>query len=322
MILGAVAIGRNEGDRLKRCLSAIKDVARTIYVDSGSTDGSIEWTLRQGIEVLELDRNQPFTAGRARNAGFVKLKATYADLRYVQFVDGDCEICADWLDLAMAHLEANPKIAVVCGRLRERQVEHSIYNWLCDREWQGPVGEIRECGGIAMMRVAAFETVRGFREDLIAGEEPDLCVRLRASGWRVWRLDSNMAVHDAAMTKFSQWWHRSTRTGYAYAQGAYLHGKWPERHKVWESRRAWIWSLWLPLACILASITFRPWGWLTWSIYPLQIIRQAIRNQGSWTERFLLAFFHLAMRLPECVGQLMFWRDIVMKRQRGLIEYK
>ena len=93
-----------------------------------------------------------------------------------------------------------------------------------------------------MMRTAALEAVGGFRDDLIAGEEPELCVRLRAKGWRIWRLDTEMALHDAAMTRFQQWWRRTMRTGYAFAQGAYLHGARPERHWIWESRRAWLWG--------------------------------------------------------------------------------
>ena len=126
----------------------------------------------------------------------------------------------------------------------------------------GPVGEMRACGGIALMRVKAFEAVGGFREDLIAGEEPELCVRLRARGWRIWRLDSDMALHDAAMNRFAQWWQRNMRSGYSFAQGAYLHGALPERHYVWESLRPWFWGICLPLVCLLAGLTFGFWGWV------------------------------------------------------------
>ena len=111
------------------------------------------------------------------------------------------------------------------------------------------------------MRVKALEAVGGFREDLIAGEEPELCVRLRAKGWRIWRLDSDMALHDAAMNRFAQWWQRNMRSGYSFAQGAYLHGALPERHFVWESLRPWFWGICLPLACLLAGLMFGFWGW-------------------------------------------------------------
>ena len=131
------------------------------------------------------------------------------------------------------------------------------------------------------MRVAAVEAIGGYRDDLIAAEDDELCVRLRAKGWRIWRLDSEMAVHDAAITRFDQWWRRALRSGYAFAQGAYLHGAPPERHFVWESRRAWIWGIWLPFACLAAGLLLPPWGWAAWLIYPLQGLRLSLRNRGS-----------------------------------------
>ena len=172
------------------------------------------------------------------------------------------------------------------------------------------------------MRADIFEKVGCYRANLIAGEEPELCVRLRAAGWRIWRLDAEMTLHDAAMTHFAQWWRRSTRAGYAFAQGAYLHGASPERHKVWESRRAWLWGIWLPLACTAAGLAFGPWGWAAWLIYPLQWIRLTVRSSGSLRQRALLALFQLLARFPESWGQLKFMRDRLLRRQSNLIEYK
>ena len=176
--LGVVVIGRNEGERLRRCLSAVcvRNVT-VVYVDSNSTDGSSELARTQGAEVVELDLSQPFTAARARNAGFARLEQIDADVRFVQFVDGDCELVDGWLAQASGVLEERPEVAVVCGRRRERFPEQSIYNRLADLEWNTPVGEAKYCGGDAMMRVAAFRQVGGFNPDLIAGEEPELCVR-------------------------------------------------------------------------------------------------------------------------------------------------
>jgi hypothetical protein len=210
----------------------------------------------------------------------------------------------------------------VSGRRRERYPERSIYNWLSDRDWDGPVGEVRACGGDVMVCAAAFEAIGGYRNDLIAGEDPELCVRLRAAGWRVWRLDAEMTLHDAAMTSFGQWWRRAIRTGYAFAQGAYLHGAAPERHRVWESHRAWLWGIWLPLACLAVGLTFEPWGWTVWLIYPLQIVRQTVRNRGTLRDRALLALFQVLARFPEGWGEIKFLRDRLLRRQTRLIEYK
>jgi GT2 family glycosyltransferase len=244
------------------------------------------------------------------------------DLRYVQFIDGDCELNRDWPQQAIDYLDAHSDVCAVCGRRRERSPQDSIYNWLCDVEWDGPPGEVSSFFGDVMIRVAALQSVGGYRDDLIAGEEPELCVRLRAAGWRIWRLPSEMTLHDAAMMHFGQWWHRTLRSGFAFAQGAHLHGAPPERHFVWESRRARLWGLWLPLGCLAATFIFWPAGLLAWLIYPLQVLRQIVRNPGPASERATVAFFQVLGRFPEAIGQIQFHAKRLFGRRPSLIEYK
>jgi GT2 family glycosyltransferase len=250
------------------------------------------------------------------------LKEIAPTLLYVQFLDGDCELQEGWLEHAVSFLDLRADVSVVCGRLRERHPEKSIYNWLCDREWEQPTGEARACGGNAMMRVKALEAIGGFRDDLIAGEEPELCARLRAAGYRIWRLDFEMTLHDADMTRFDQWWRRALRVGYGYAQCAYLHRATLERHWAWESLKAWSWGIWLPLACLAIGLAFGPWGWAIWLIFPLQILRQILRNRGPVEQRALLALFQLLARFPQACGQIKFMRDRLFGRRARLIEYK
>lgn len=319
---GAVAIGRNEGERLKQCLKSLSKAIVIVYVDSGSSDGSVQWARGRGVDVVNLDMGSPFTAARARNAGFRRLRELAPYLAYVQFVDGDCELSDKWPERAVAYLNSRPDIVAVAGRRRERFPERSIYNWLCDREWDRPVGEARAFGGDVMIRAAALEAVGAYRDDVIAGEEPELCVRLRAAGWRVWQLDTEMTVHDAAIVRFAQWWRRTLRSGYSYALGAHLHGAPPERHFVWESRRAQLWGIWLPLACIIATLCLWPWGAIAWLIYPLQLLRQTARNTGPLRQRATLAFFQLLGRFPESLGQIKFMGDRLLGRRSLLIEYK
>jgi hypothetical protein len=319
---GAVAIGRNEGERLMRCLASLNPTAVGVYVDSGSIDGSIDVANEYGVEVVKLDTAIPFTAARARNAGFAKLLNNNASLRYVQFIDGDCEMAPDWTRVAATFLEHHPEVAAVFGRLRERHPERSIYNWLCDNEWDGLPGDVRACAGNVMIRVQALRDVGGYREDFIAGEESELCVRLRRRGWKIWRLPEPMALHDAAMTHFHQWWKRAVRSGYAFAQGADLHGAPPEQHFVWESRRAWIWGIGLPASCVLASVVAPPMGWMSFAIFPLQFLRLTLRGSAPLRDRAVLSFFQLLGRFPEAIGQLRFLRDRLLRRQARLIEHK
>jgi glycosyltransferase involved in cell wall biosynthesis len=320
---GAVVIGRNEGARLGRCLESIVGlVSLAVYVDSGSTDGSVELAKGMGVEVVELDMSIPFTAARARNAGMKRLLAIAPASTYVQFVDGDCELQRGWIDRASAYLEDHVDVAMVCGRLRERHPDKSIYNRLCDIEWDKPIGEIKACGGIAMARVKAVCDAGGFRENLIAGEEPELCVRLRLAGWRIWSMRAEMALHDANMTRFIQWWRRLVRGGYAFAEGSFLHGAPPMRHCVNETRRIWFWGLGLPLFSVACVAAF---GWTAsavLAIYPLQVIRLAFRGRSDVKENWLRAFFLVLAKFPELQGQLTFWWRKVSSGRTALIEYK
>ena len=191
--VGIVAIGRNEGARLEACLeSVVGRVGAVVYVDSGSSDGSVEMARGRGVEVVELDMSKPFTAARARNAGLARLKEVAPDVEFVHFLDGDCVVVDGWLDAAVEALRADAELAVVCGWRREREPDASVYNLICDIEWQAPAGITDACGGDAMMRMDRFESVGGFDESLIAGEEPELCVRLRARGWKILRVPMTM----------------------------------------------------------------------------------------------------------------------------------
>lgn len=211
---GAVIIGRNEGDRLRKCLASVMPlIPFTGYVDSGSRDGSEAMARVMGADTHSLEMASSFTAARARNAGFERLLSLRPHIRFVQFVDGDCEMMESWKTAALAYLDAHPNCAAVCGRRRERHPERSVYNRLCDVEWNTPVGDTLRCGGDALFRTEAFTQVGGFRDDLIAGEEPELCLRLRRSGWQVHRLDQEMTLHDAAITSWGQWWRRTVRGG-------------------------------------------------------------------------------------------------------------
>lgn len=321
--VAVVAIGRNEGERLKACLRSVGDAAAlVVYVDSGSTDDSVAFARSLGVDVIQIDMSVPFTAARARNAGWRRVRERAPQIGLVQFVDGDCAVAPGWLRTAADFLAADPTVASVCGRRRERFPERSIYNQLCDIEWDAPAGETKACGGDVMTRMTALEAVGGYREACIAGEEPELCVRLRAAGWRIWRLADEMTAHDAAMTRLSQWWKRSVRTGYTYAEGSHLHGAPPERHKVRESRSAWWWGLGLPLALLAGAAIAGPWLLWGFAIYPLQMLRLFLRASHPLRARAWWAFFIVVGKFAEVAGQFKYLALRWSGRRAQLIEYK
>jgi GT2 family glycosyltransferase len=320
--IGVVAIGRNEGKRLIDCLTSVRSAtANIVYVDSGSTDGSVVAAEKIGAHVVKLDLAQPFTAARARNEGFAALNTLWPNIRFIQFIDGDCILAELWIDKALDFIEQRADVAIVCGRRRERNPAASIYNRLLDDEWNTPAGEARACGGDALVRVEAFEKVGGFRPWLMAGEEPELCVRLREDGWKIWRLNEEMTQHDADMHLFTQWWIRSVRSGYGFAEVSLLHRR--SRLVTWgrEIARAVFWAGVLPLV-IVAGVLIHPFAlWLTLA-YPLQVVRLGIRRGATSSESWWYAMLSVPAKFAQLQGILKFYWRRWRQQTTQLIEYK
>lgn len=327
--LGIVIIGRNEGARLQRCLASTTGFGgRVVYVDSGSTDESVTLAKVSGAQVVELDLSTPFTAARARNAGMealgllsggeVKTGSNRPD--FIQFVDGDCEIQPGWLEGGVRFLQEHPEVGVVSGRLRERHPEASVYNALCDAEWNSPVGENEICGGIAMMRSAALAQTTLFDARMIAGEEPELCLRLRAKGWKIWRIADEMALHDAAMMRFGQFWTRMRRGGFAFGLWSDMYGFKPVWPGATALRRTLIWAGLIPLVIVLAMLVFGLWGLGLALLYPVQIAR-FLRRQDEGTD-WRVAMLNTIGKFAELQGFIEFYWRKMLGRPAGLIEHK
>jgi hypothetical protein len=246
-------------------------------------------------------------------------------LSYVQFIDGDCELAPGWLQVALEAMSERPELVAVCGRRRERYPERSIYNRLMDMEWNTTVGDTLACGGDSLIRVGAFRDVGGFNPRLIAGEEPDLCVRLREAGGVVSRLDAEMTLHDAAMTRFSQWWRRCLRTGYMSGLSS-RDGRSRDRQSVREALRIYFWGMVLPLAALcLARATggLSLWLLLLYPLWMLRIARERVRDyRDPLSHALVYGFACVVEKLPKTLGQARFlWHWLRRSRSR-IIEYK
>jgi GT2 family glycosyltransferase len=324
-----VVIGRNEGERLRRCLASIpRDaVSVVVYVDSGSTDGSVALATAAGVHAVELDPSIAFTAARARNVGLAEVVRRAPDTELVQFVDGDCELAPGWINGAAQALRGLPRTAVVSGRLRERSRDLSIYNRLCDMEWAQLGGVGASCGGNMMARISAFVEVGGFNPALIAGEEPEMCVRLRRRDWEISRLTAEMGVHEAGITRFSQWWRRSLRAGHATAEARAMHGDDPENHAIRRVISNYLWGAAVPLIALVATARAGldagalaltgAWGALGWRVYA------SCRGQRvGRRDALLYSLFCVLGKLPQALGQALFeWRRL-RRIAPKLIEYK
>jgi len=276
-------------------------------------------------QVVELDRQVFFTAARASNAGLARLRELDPGLEFVQFVDGDCEIVPGWLEKAVVAILSDSTLAVVCGRRRERHPGASVYNRLCDIEWNTPVGFAEACGGDALMRIGPLSDVDGYNPSLIAGEEPDLCLRLRQRGYRILRIDAEMTLHDANITRFGQCWRRTVRSGHAYAEGFTLHRREPGRYWARQVRSNLTWGVFLPLLCLSLLCLSPILGILILLGYPLLALRvfRSIRRRGlPVKDAWLFALFCVLGKFPSSYGQLRYWAKALLGQRSALIEYK
>lgn len=318
--IGVVVIGKNEGERLKKCLLSIpENINNLVYVDSGSTDESIEFAESNNIASVRLDAHMPFSAARSRNEGFEYLLGCNPKLSYILFLDGDCILHSEWLKDSSEFLDSNPNCAIVTGRLKERFPETSIYNQLCDMEWDAPTGNVRTCGGIFTVRTSAFLSIKGFNTNITAGEEPDLCHRLIGNGWEIHRIEKPMALHDADMTRFSQWWKRAVRSGYGYAQGFMLRKNERQGYGYIQSIKIWLWALFLPAFLMVLPLPFKISIPVLVIIYFAKFLKMAIYTHKSVKDikqSLLYSFFILIIYFPQLIGQLKFLlRTHVNKRQ-------
>jgi len=332
LMVGIVVIGRNEGERLRSCLASIsQDQSVIVYVDSGSTDNSITIAQEYGVRIIDLDMSIPFSAARARNAGVEVLNGIDDSIKFVQFIDGDCELISGWLAKAVNELVDNPKVGIVAGHINEKHPLDSIYNRLAELEWNfHGIGEVDAVGGIFMIRRSAFDAVGGFNSTVKAGEEPELCQRLREQHWKILRLNLSMASHDLGMTKFSQWWTRQVRTGYGGLDVAIRFGI---SNFEKNNLRARFWSGWLLAVIVFIGLGlmldmprgFYLGGKIVVSLWFFQLLRIALReflNNRSICVSSAYAWFTMLSFWPQMIGQVRYLID--MRKNKGLatIEYR
>lgn len=316
--IGIIVIGRNEGERLRLALQSVlgHEDAPVMYVDSGSTDGSVELAKSMGARVHELSADEPFSAARARREGVEILLDEHPDVELIQFLDGDCDLAEGWIDEAVATLRTQREVAIVCGKLAESAPEASIYNRMSDLQWRVPAGDIASCGGIFMIRRAAYEEVGGFNAVLVTREEKELCDRIRHAGHRIVRVDSLMAWHDAGLLRFGQWWSRAVWGGYGDAVQISEGSKRLSSEHVHRIRRYLMWPLVLPLVMIGGLIA--SWWWVWMLLIPLGgvvaylmliagMTRWRLRAGDSMREAITYACLRLVRRFATTYGFILYF---------------
>jgi cellulose synthase/poly-beta-1,6-N-acetylglucosamine synthase-like glycosyltransferase len=328
-LVSVVVIGRNEGQRLRRCLESVKAMRtntwsfEVIYADCGSIDGSLALAAELGAETVALTPERP-TAALTRNAGWRLARG-----EYVLFLDGDTILAPEFVQAALPEFK-DATVGVVWGHRREIHPRHSIYNRVLDLDWVYAPGFTPFCGGDAIFRYAALEQSHGFDETLIAGEEPELCRRLVGAGWKILHIDCAMTGHDLAVLKFAQYWRRATRAGHAYAEVSERFRAsgdpfWTE--EVSRNRDRAVLLAGGPLLAIITSLALgSAWPMVACALaFVMLIIRTAWKARWKSANRLTLLLYgvhsHL-QQIPIAVGQMQFYQNRRLGTRAALVEYK
>ena len=326
--VSVVVIGRNEARRLSRCLESVQKSVwndlrwELIYVDSHSTDESPQIAQQCGARVLRLG-DVPPSAAAARNLGW---RAARGEL--ILFLDGDTQLAQRFIVQAIPSL-TSPEIVAVWGHRRELDPAQSIYTQVLDLDWIFAPGSSDYFGGDVLVRRAALAEVGGFDDQLVAGEEPELCRRLRAQGGKILHVDLPMTKHDLGIRSARSWWTRAERAGLAYAQVAARYARTADPLWLRESRRNIVHGVgllflpWLGLAVLTTSATL---GAVMGVVLLLIWARSARRCAWKCPQNRRLAWAYAAhshcQQIPILIGQLRWWR---LQRQRKipqLFEYR
>jgi hypothetical protein len=327
--LSVVVIGRNEGARLKRCLDSVKAMrvpaggVEIIYVDSDSGDESPRIAGEAGARVIVLRPQRP-TAALGRDTGW---RASLAP--FILFVDGDPVIHPDFVTHAMPDF-ANPKVAVVFGRTCEIDSNTSVFSRVYDLDWPyPPPGPAEFCIGTALMRRPTLEAVNGHDCTLMAGEEPEICYRLRQQGYVILCLDLPMARHDLTMSRWSQYWRRNVRRGYGDAEVSGRFRKEDAPAYTGRTRHTRIWGPLLVLSPLIAAAgSVAAASWLPLAVLLVAAVALVLRTARSCRhrtdDRFTCVLFSVhwyLKEIPLLFGQLRYFFDKYTGNQT-LIEYK
>ena len=329
LLISVVVIGRNEGERLRPCLQSVFAMERdnfqteVIYVDSGSTDGSVARAQEMGAKAIALQPERP-TAALGRNAGWRAARGSI-----VLFLDGDTILHSRFV-MDSLHEFSSAEVAIVWGHRRELYPERSLYNRILDLDWIYRPGLTPYCGGDALFRRAALEETGGFEETLIAGEEPELCRRIGVLGYSILHVDRPMTGHDLAIIRWQQYWKRATRSGHAFVEvserlRASGQSFWIEESK--KNRNRALVLLGLFSAAVVVSIGVA-------SILPalaVLLLFVALALRSSWKARWksndvvaliLYGVHSHLQQIPIYCGQLQYKWNQRKGRRAVLFEYK
>ncbi|MEO1243157.1 MAG: AAA family ATPase [Pseudomonadota bacterium] len=324
-ITGVIVIGAGKKTSPEAAIRSVGDGRAIVFVSMGASQEANAIARRAGAIVVDENERTLTTGGRARNAAYRQLKKVAPHIKFVQFLNADSVLDPDWIATAERFMSRRPEVAVVDGQIKSASGAPLEYATVADRKRRETDGEIQTIwGGSALMRTDRFESVGGFRGDLLTTETTDLCIRLRRRGGHIWRLEETMMLCDPKVRARKSWWSRAMRRGYENAYGASLHGGPPERLGVMDVARAVVWGFLFPVATIVAAVLgglgaamlspLTPWQVISGlilvlgvGVYVIKIFASILRHGAFKPSSWRRGYCAVMGRFAEFFGVMRFW---------------
>lgn len=167
--LAAISPVRDEAKYLHFMLDSIVTQtyrpAEWLFVDDGSKDNSVEIIKTYAAKypfirlISRVDRGfRQLGSGvvEAFNFGLRNLKIR--DYQYIAKVDGDMSFPSKYLEVMISHLEANPKLAAVSGKVYRLDDRKYVHEYMTDE---------MVAGQFKLYKRVAFEDIGGFNQSIL-----------------------------------------------------------------------------------------------------------------------------------------------------------
>lgn len=217
--VGVIVVTLNALSYIERCLGSVRRY-ETVVVDHGSTDGTVDYVLKQfGEARLIQQENRGLAAGWNRGIQEV------GSHRYFLILNADAWVLDDAVDRLIAFADEHPDAAVVGPQLLnpdgtlQRSVRGFPTTWRLATEYLllrrlaprlrvlaaaagGGVDHTRTCeaewitGAAMLIRSEAIRRVGLLDESFfLFGEETDWCYRFARAGWKVFYHPDAKVMH-------------------------------------------------------------------------------------------------------------------------------
>lgn len=192
IILSIIIPAKDEENYISGCLASIKSAIanafpyEVIVVDNGSVDTTVARAKEAGATVVSIDSA---TISSLRNRG-----AELAKGEILLFLDADVFIKKEWFYAFNAILDKVINKRLITG---SRCLVPEKSNWI-EKFWFKPLINADSPyinSGHLIVSKKFFNELRGFSENLITGEDYDLCIRATKGGGFVENNTALQAVH-------------------------------------------------------------------------------------------------------------------------------